>query len=223
MDGHLRENLQRRAQQAVLGENSDQRRLYLTEYNMKIQNLERRNSEHAWFESQRQLESQRRHLLKANQWADQAQRESIHLWSRMGLKDHLHKESYARSCREIEGNWRIEKTLLAGRKYWITTKIGKLIQRQHDQESRTVSLFFNDVGLLSSNDVPSFLITLLLLRVQESLAAMSECCEIHERIWSIPGNVFWSSACSTKFWWITQWFKKFGDIIGDQENRRNWE
>ena len=48
-----------RAQQAILGETSDQRRLYLTEYNMEIQNLERRNSEYASFESQRELEPPR--------------------------------------------------------------------------------------------------------------------------------------------------------------------
>ena len=40
---------------------------------------------------------------------------------------------------------------------------------------------------------------------------------------SIPGNVFWSSTCSTRPWRITQWFKKFGDIIGVYENRRNRE
>ena len=173
---HLRENLQRRAQQAILGENSDQRRLYLTQYNMEIQNLERRNSEHARFESQRELESQRRHLLKANQWADQAQRESIHLWSRLGLKDHLHKESYARSCREIQE--------LKRRCYQEeNSEKQEEFPAQHDQESRTVSPFFYDPDLLSSNDVPTFFIKLLLPRVQESLAAKLECCEIHERIW----------------------------------------
>ena len=56
----LREDLERRAQQAVLGENSAQRKLYLTEYDMEIQNLERRNSEYASTESQRELESQTR-------------------------------------------------------------------------------------------------------------------------------------------------------------------
>ena len=54
---------------------------------------------------------------------------------------------------------------------------------QHDQESRTVSLFFCDPDLLSSYDIPTFLIKLLLLRVQESRAATLECREIHERIW----------------------------------------
>ena len=98
----LREHLERRAQQAILGENSVQRELYSTEYNMKIQNLERRNSEYALVESQRELESQRQQLLEANQWADQAQRERIHLCSELEMKSRLHQECYARSCQEIE-------------------------------------------------------------------------------------------------------------------------
>ena len=65
----LREHLERRAQQAVLGENAAQRKLHLTEYDMEIQNLEGRNSEYALTESQRELESQRRPLLEANQWS----------------------------------------------------------------------------------------------------------------------------------------------------------
>ena len=63
-------------------------------------NLERRNSEYELFESQRELESQRRQILKVNQWADQAQRQRILLCSEM--KDHLHQESCARSCQESE-------------------------------------------------------------------------------------------------------------------------
>ena len=69
---------------------------------MEIQNSERRNSEKALIESQRELESQRRQFLEANQWVDQAQRERIHLCGELEMKDHLHQESYARRCREIE-------------------------------------------------------------------------------------------------------------------------
>ena len=98
----LGEHFERRAQQAMLGENSVPRRLFLKEYKIEIQNSEPRNSEHAMFESQRELESHRRQLLKGNQWADQAQRERIHLCGESEMKDHLHQESYARSCREIE-------------------------------------------------------------------------------------------------------------------------
>ena len=39
----LREDLERRAQQAVLGEISAQRKLYLTKYDLQFQNSERRN------------------------------------------------------------------------------------------------------------------------------------------------------------------------------------
>ena len=46
----LRENLQRRAQQAILCENSVQGKLYSTEYKIEIQNSERRNSECASIE-----------------------------------------------------------------------------------------------------------------------------------------------------------------------------
>ena len=61
----LREHFERRAQQAILGENSVQRKLYSTAYNMEIQKSERRNSEYALFESQRELESQRRQLVES--------------------------------------------------------------------------------------------------------------------------------------------------------------
>ena len=39
--------------QAIIGENSIQRKLYLNEYKMEIQNLKRRKSEYALIESQR--------------------------------------------------------------------------------------------------------------------------------------------------------------------------
>ena len=68
----------------------------------EIQNLKRRSSEYALFESQREFEPRRRQLLKANQWADQDQRERIQLCSELEMKDHLHQGSYARSCQEIE-------------------------------------------------------------------------------------------------------------------------
>ena len=59
----LREHLERRAQQAIHGENSVQGKLYSTEYNMEIQNMERRNSEYALFDSQCELESQKTTIM----------------------------------------------------------------------------------------------------------------------------------------------------------------
>ena len=69
---------------------------------MEIQTLERRNSEYALIESQRELESQRRQLLEASQGTEQAQREGIHLCDELEMKDHLHQGDCAKSCREIE-------------------------------------------------------------------------------------------------------------------------
>ena len=65
--------------------------------------------------------------------------------------------------------------------------------------------------------VPTFRIKLLSPRVPESQAANRECSEIHERIWEFP------QTCPTSAWGITQWFKKFGNTVGNSEKRRNWE
>ena len=130
---------------------------------MEIQNLKRINSEYALIESRRELETDRRQLLVANRWADKAQRERIHLWSRLVMKDHLHDESYVRSCREIEE--------LKRRCYQEENTEKRRLEdfpTQLDQESRTVSLFLYDPDLLSSYDVPAFLIQLLSPRDQES-------------------------------------------------------
>ena len=145
---------------------------------MEILNSERRNSEYALFESQQEIESQRRQLLKANQWAEQAQRERIHLCGELEMKDHLHQESCARNRREIEEL----KRRCYKEENEVTRRKMSECSMQHDQESRTESLFFYDPDLLSSYKRPTFFIKLLLLRVQESPAAKLECCEIHERI-----------------------------------------
>ena len=111
----LREDLERRAQQAVLGENSAQRKLYLTEYDLENQNLERRNSEYALIESRRELKSQRRQLLEANQWADQAQRERIHLCSELTGDEEPSSPCMLR--KKLPRNRRIEQTLPSRRKW----------------------------------------------------------------------------------------------------------
>ena len=143
---------------------------------MEIKNLMRRNSEYALIESRRELESQRQQFFVSQ--SEHAQRERIHSCGELEMNDHLHQESYARSCREIEE--------LKRRCYHEenTEKQRRLseIPTQHDQESRTVSLFFYDPDLLSSYDIPAFLIKLLLPRGQESLAAKLECRETHERM-----------------------------------------
>ena len=75
---------------------------FSTEYDMEIQNLERRNSEYALFEPQRELASERLQLLEDIQLTGHVQRERIHLCSRSEMKDHLHQDSCASCCRENE-------------------------------------------------------------------------------------------------------------------------
>ena len=85
------------------------------------------------------------------------------------MKDHFHQESYARSCREIEES---KKMLLSGRKYWKTTKIGRISYAAWAGITNSeVSLSFYDPDLRSSYKRHTFLIKILLLRVQESQAA----------------------------------------------------
>ena len=86
------------------------------------------------------------------------------------------------AMQEVAEKLKIGNTLLSGRKWLKTAKIG-IISTQHDEESRTVSLLFHHPDLLISYDIPTFLIKLLLPRVRENLAAKLECREIHERIW----------------------------------------
>ena len=94
---HVREHIERRALQATLGEIFAQRKLYSTEYDMEITDLEEIQNE-----SQRELESQRRHLQQISQWADQAHRERISLCSELGRKNRLHREGYSRSSRNFK-------------------------------------------------------------------------------------------------------------------------
>ena len=77
----------------------------------------------------------------ANKWADQAQRERIHLCSELEMKNRLHRECYARSCQEIEELKRRcyqEKNAAKQRKLEEFTA-------HHDQESRTVNLLRDQV------------------------------------------------------------------------------
>ena len=156
----LREHFQRRAQQAILGENSDQRREYLTEYMMEIQNLKRRNSEYELFKSQRKV-SQR-----------------VYLCSILEMKDIFIKNAMQEVAEKLK-NW---EYAAMGRKLRNKRRCEEYLT-QHDQESRKVSLFFCDPDSLSIYDIAMFLIKLLLHRVRKNRAAKLECREIHERMW----------------------------------------
>ena len=189
----LREHPERRAQQTIDGENSVGRKLYSTEYNKEIQNSERRNSGYALFESQRELGSQRQQLVMANHWADQAQRERIHLCSELEMRRHLHQESEARNCQEIEELKRRccqEVNSSKTTKSWTNLTHSKI--RIHFKIR--FEDYKNDKNLLNTQEssktltrravmaVLPLLIKLVLLRVPESQAAKQERRELHELI-----------------------------------------
>ena len=76
-----------------------------------------------------------------------------------------------------------------------------------------MSLFFHDPDLLSSYDVLTFLIKLLLPRVPKKAKPRSWNAAKYTREYECSWKRFWSPTCSMRFWWITQWFKKFGDTL----------
>ena len=130
----LRGHLQWRAQQVTFGENSVQRKSHSTEYDMEIQNLERRNSEYALFDSQRELEPQRLQLLEEIHWTE-IMEFWTHFCSELKMKNHPRQKCHARSCREFDELRRCcyqEEILKKTTEDWKNPT-------QHDQESRTVS------------------------------------------------------------------------------------
>ena len=142
--------------------------------------LERTNSEHALFESQRELVSQKLQLLKDIHWTDQVQRETKNLCSELKMQ-----ECNARSCQEFE------ELKMRSNQEENTQKQRRLEEflMQRDQEdfqnywkilrTQKSSTILTHRAVMT---VPAFFIKLLSPRVQESLAAILECCEIHERI-----------------------------------------
>ena len=94
--------LEQKAELAVQGECAAQQNLSEAGADMDIRHWERRNSDIALFETNRELESQRLELYKANLWADQAQREKINLCGELEMRNRLFQESRARSCQEID-------------------------------------------------------------------------------------------------------------------------
>ena len=162
-------------------------------------------------------ESQRRHLLEDIQWTDQAQRENICVadwrWRIIFIKNAMQEVAeklksweYADMRKETTKNnedWKnFLRSMIGDREQWVY--------------SSTILTYWAVIT------VPPFLIKLLLPRVQESLDAKLDASK-YTKEFEYSRQRFWLSTCSTRSWWVTQWFKKFGDVIGDSEKRRNWE
>ena len=68
---------------------------------MDVREWEKRRSDLALYETNRELESQRLELDQSNRWADQALRERISLHGELELRSRFFQESRARNCQEI--------------------------------------------------------------------------------------------------------------------------
>ena len=92
----LQKILERKVDLAVRGEREPQQKLCQAEAEVEVEskNWEKRNSEIAFREINKEFESLR--------WADQAQRDTISLYGELELTHWLFEEDHARDCQEIE-------------------------------------------------------------------------------------------------------------------------
>ena len=92
---------EQKADLVVRQECTAQRRLSEAEADMETRRWEKRSSDMALHENNREIESQRLELYQAYQWDDQAQRETISLCGELEMRYRLFNESRARDCQEI--------------------------------------------------------------------------------------------------------------------------
>ena len=68
---------------------------------MEVKHCEKRYSDIALDEINQEFESQRLHLQRANQWADQAQRDKISLYGQVEMRIRFFRENQAKDCQEL--------------------------------------------------------------------------------------------------------------------------
>ena len=125
--------------------------------------------------------------------------------------DHLHQESYARSCREI--------------KNWKYAAIRKEITENNEDWNHFYAAWS---GITNSESFCSTILTYWSVMTYLRSSSSSYCLEF-EKAWPRSWNAakytreydfcwkrFWSSTCSTRSWRITQLFKKFGNTTGNR-------
>ena len=225
---NLQEHFERRAQRAILGENSVQSKLHSTEYNRKIQNLERKFRIRGWMSKKTIIGSQ-------SMGRSSSTRENPIVWQ-IGDEG---PSSSRKLCKKLPRNWRIEKTLLSieenneDRKNILRSMIRNheqcvLLRGSSTKITRTIGIHWR------LENLPRSWLTEQLWQYPRSSPSSYylEFKKAWPRRWNAAKNTreyvyswkrFWSSTCSTKSWRITQWFKKFGGVIGDSEDRRTWE
>ena len=136
--------------------------------------------------------------LEANQWADQAHRERIHLRSELEMKNSLHQEWYARGCQEIEELRRYAKKENEVTHHpedewiffaaWSRVSNSESITESSSKITRTIGFNWRFKNLPRSWLTQQFWqcsrFTSSFYPVE--LAANRECSEILERIWVFP-------------------------------------
>ena len=98
---NLQKNLERKAELAERGDKLALQRLYEAEADVEVKLWEKRNSDIALCEINREFGS-RFQLQQANQWTDQAEKDKISLYGELEMRNRLFRENQAKDCQEIE-------------------------------------------------------------------------------------------------------------------------
>ena len=179
--------------------------------------LERRNSDFALTESQRELESQRQQSLKPNH-------------TKLDVREYI-----------CVANWRWRIVFIKNAVQEVAEKLnnnfkGRFYQEKYTEKTAKIERISYAAWSGITNSESIFLRSWLAEHVWQYLRSSSSSYYLElkkpsrevgmprntRENMNIPGKL-WLSTCSTRSWWITQWLKKFGDISGDSEKRRNWE
>ena len=121
--------------------------------------------------------------------SEQAQCERIHLCSELKMKNHFHQECYARDRKNFL------RSMIRNHERWV-----------YSSAILTCWAVMTDLRSSSSSYYLDF----------EKAKPRSWNAAKYTREFECSWKRFWSSTCSTRSWWITQWFKKFGNTVGNR-------
>ena len=164
--------------------------------------------------------------------------ERTFLCSELKTKNRLHQEYYARSCQELKRRCYQEENTETQRRLeefltqhaWSGITYSESIGRSSTKMTRTFRVYWRFAKSLYDPRLTEQLWQCLhsssssyYNRVQGSLAAILECCEIHENIWVFLETFLIDNMLDEIMMNYTIIREILADIIGDSETRRNWE
>ena len=197
-------------------ENSDQRKIVLTENDLEIQRSERKNSEYARSKSQSEFESQGKQL-EANQ-------SKLNVKEKNGAANRRWRIIFIKNpIQEVAEKLKNWKDAAIKKEFFFFEKRRlEDIPTQHDHESRSVRLFFFDPDILCSYDDPRSSSSPFCLVFKEAQPRSWNAAK-YTRGYDHSWKRFWSSTCLTRSWRVIQLFKKFGNTIENRWCRGFWE